>query len=70
MKKYNFVKTKTKTNMKTEFFRPPNPETAPPVPETPTKEPEVQPSEPNQKPGKGDDPWNVPTPKVQPQPKA
>jgi hypothetical protein len=41
----------------------------------PVKEPEVAPAEPTTKPGKpntspNDDPWKIPSPSVQPKPKA
>ena len=49
--------------------------TAPgPAPETPVKEPNTKPTEkpgnPSTSPGKDDDPWSVPSPSVEPTPKA
>ena len=43
---------------------------SPAVEPAPVKEPETRPSEPSISPDKGDDPWDVPAPSVEPTPKA
>jgi len=46
------------------------PEPAPAPAPAPTKDPDVAPSTPKIEPDRGDDPWKVPAPQVEPTPKA